>query len=515
MLLVAACSSPDVVQTTTPNPTAIIASTPTAAPIPTAIPNPKAGPTPTAIPIIPLAPTPTAIPTPTPAPIPTAISVPTVAPTSTPIPTPTATPAPTAIPIIPLAPAPTFAVSTTFDSFSEETQRTFTTTVDNEFTAAYQTAGVSAAVFDGKKLWTEGFGIASNTNQMTPTTPMNIRSTSKTFLSAMMLTQIEDGLYELTDTVETLLSDHPDYALIDIDYVNTDVTVEQLLTMTSGISDWSAPEDLDKRIEIMLAPTWKPADNLSKISSPFIKPGSYHYSWANSILLGLITTHKGGKNINALYQETFFEPLGLSGGLLTEVAQPLDMAAAYDNLAKYGGESVFGELSTGPMAIFKGKDPRISWAGAGIVSTPENIARWGFELFSSSGSALSSAAQAQLINSLTVETDPSMSGIGVHTYGYYIGMADVSLSDGTRIKTYTHPGGGGGRTSHLYYAPSLDVSISLLANSMALHDMGSCGYQGTEDYMSVGECMAGGIFSTLLGMPVEQTVTGAAGKSGY
>ena len=110
---------------------------------------------------------------------------------------------------------------------------------------------------------------------------MIIRSTSKTFLSAMMLTQIEGGLYELTDTVETLLSDHPNYALIDIDYVNTNVTVEQLLTMTSGISDWSGPDDLAKRIEIMLAPTWKPADNLSKISSPF-NPRGYPPPLINS-----------------------------------------------------------------------------------------------------------------------------------------------------------------------------------------------------------------------------------------
>tara|TARA_B100001750_G_C15434099_1_gene559921 strand:- start:219 stop:1253 length:1035 start_codon:yes stop_codon:yes gene_type:complete len=344
---------------------------------------------------------------------------------------------------------------------------------------------------------------------------MIIRSTSKTFLSAMVLTQIEDGLYKLTDTVETLLSDHPDYALIDIDYVNTDVTVEQLLTMSSGIFDWSTPEDLSKRMEIMLAPTWKPADNLSKISLPFVEPGSYHYSYANSILLGLITAHYGGKNVNALYQETFFKPLGLSGGLLPEVVEPPDTASAYANLEEYGAGSGFGDLTGGQMAIFKGKDPRISWAGAGIVSTPENITRWGYELFSTSGSALSSTARAQLINSLTVDTgQKSPSGIGVHTYGYYIGMADVSLSDGTRIKTYTHPGGGGGRTSWLYYAPSLDVSISLLANSQLLHDPGTCGYQGM-NYMSIGECMAGGIFSTLLGMPVKQTVTGPVGKSGY
>ena len=110
--------------------------------------------------------------------------------------------------------------------------------------------------------------------------------------------------------------------------------MEQLLTMTSGISDWS--ENLNSQMQIMLAPTWKPADNLSKILSPFVEPGSYSYSYANSILLGLITTHYGGKNVNALYQETFFEPLGLSGGLLTEVVQPLDMAEPYDDLQKYG-----------------------------------------------------------------------------------------------------------------------------------------------------------------------------------
>jgi CubicO group peptidase (beta-lactamase class C family) len=329
---------------------------------------------------------------------------------------------------------------------------------------------------------------------------MVIRSTSKTFLSALMMTQIEDGLYELTDTVESLLSDHPDYGLIDLPNVNTDVTVEQLLTMTSGISDWS--QDYPAMTAIMLQEHWKPADNFSRIAAPFVEPGSYHYSYANSILLGLIAVHKGGKSANTLLQEAFFEPLGLSGGLVPEVTQPADTAEPYDELATYGLGTGFGNLRAGPMAALKGKDSRISWVGAGIVSTPENIARWGYELFSPSGSAISDAAQTQLIDSITVETDISLSGIGVHTYGYYIGMADVSLSDGTRITTYTHPGGGGGRTSHLYYAPSLDVSVSVLANSMTAHDPGSCQYQGW-DYMSVGECMAGGIFSDLLGMSVQ------------
>ena len=382
----------------------------------------------------------------------------------------------------------------------------FLTAVEEEFDKAFPKAGFSVAVFDGERLWTHALGYASATAPMTSTTPMIIRSTSKIFLGAFITEQIENGLYRLDDTVESLLSDHPDYELIDIANVNTDVTVEQLLTMTSGIADWSRPAaTLMDWMEIMLDPDWKPANNLSQINSPFVPPGSSHYSYANSILLGLIAEKYGGKKMNTLYQEAFFGPLGISGGLLPEVAWPPDVAAAHDYLENYGGgQTGFGEMSTGALAIFKGTDSKISWVGAGIVSTPENIARWGYELFSSSGSAISDQAQSRLIDSITVETDISISGVGVHTYGYYIGMADVSLSDGTRITTYTHPGGGGGRTSWLYYAPSLDVSVSLLANSMTLHDFGSCQYQGW-DYMSVGECMAGGIFSALLEMPVFPT----------
>ena len=337
---------------------------------------------------------------------------------------------------------------------------------------------------------------------MRATTPMIIRSTSKTFLGALMISQIDQGLYKLTDTVEFLLSDHPDYHLIDIPNVNPNVTVEQLLTMTSGISDWSKQASFEKRIEIMMDDNWRPAGNLTKIPSKFVPPGNYNYSYANSILLGLIASHKGGKDLNAIYQETFFEPLGIIGGLLPEINTPIDTAISYDDLSLYqyqgqGGVG-FGPLNSGIMAQFYGKDPKISWAGAGIVSTPENIARWGYELFSPSGSAVSEKVRARLFEGITVPTDPGMTDMGMHTYGYYMGSGRVSLPNGAELKIYTHPGGGGGRTSWLYYSPELDASISLLANSQMLHGPGRCGYNGF-NFMTNGECIAGGIFSKLSG----------------
>ena len=389
-----------------------------------------------------------------------------------------------------------FSPSEKYKKFSKPIEDIFKNTLNSNYLSATQKAGVSAAVFDGTKLWTGSEGMASPEEKMTSSTPMIIRSTSKTMLGALMISQIEKGLYELDDTIESLLSDHPDYELINIPNVNTKVTVEQLLTMTSGISDWSKPEDLTNRMKIMADQNWKPANNLQYITKKFVAPGSYNYSYANSIILGIIASHAEGKHLNDIYQEQFFKPLGITAGLLPEILTPKQTAISYDDLSLYMGGSGFGPLNTGLMGQFYGLDPKISWAGAGIVSTPENIAQWGYELYSSSGSAVSNSVRNKLIEGMTIKTSEGLTSLGMHTYGYYMGKGEVALPDGTLIKIYTHPGGGGGRTSWLYYSPELDVSISLLANSQMLHNPGGCGHRGYT-FITIGECIAGSIFNAL------------------
>jgi len=410
----------------------------------------------------------------------------------------TATPTPTAVPFPLDRPYDlVFTTNEDFAGFPNEQATYFAQTLGKNFEQAPFKSGVSAAVFDGTKLWSGSFGVATPKREMTTNTPMIIRSTSKTFLGALVTMQVEDGLYRLEDTVANLLSDHPDYALVDIPNVNTDATVEQLLTMTSGMDDWSEQSDFQSRLAIMMDRDWRPANNLSKIPTKFVEPGTYDYSYTNSILLGMIASHKGGKHLNDIYQEVFFEPLGITGGLLPEIQMPSKTAVPYDDLSLYQAGVGFGPLNTGMMAQFYGKDTMISWAGAGIVSTPENIARWGYELFSPSGSAVSSTVRQQLIEAMQVPTDPGMTSLGMSKYGYYMGSGAVALRGGTEITVYTHPGGGGGRTSWLYYSPELDVSISLLANSTMLHEPGWCGHRGY-DFMTTGECIAGGIFQSFI-----------------
>ena len=77
--------------------------------------------------------------------------------------------------------------------------------MDNEFLALEEKAGLSVAVYTDKKLWTYAMGEADNNVKMMVDTPLIVSSTSKTFLSALILSQIEMGLYELTDSLGTVL----------------------------------------------------------------------------------------------------------------------------------------------------------------------------------------------------------------------------------------------------------------------------------------------------------------------
>ena len=115
----------------------------------------------------------------------------------------------------------------------------FQIAVDNEFLALEEKAGLSVAVYTDQKLWTYATGEADNNVKMMVDTPLMVSSSSKTFLSALILSQIEMGLYGLTDSVGTVLENHPDFPSFELDKVNPEATIEQMLTMSSGMADFS------------------------------------------------------------------------------------------------------------------------------------------------------------------------------------------------------------------------------------------------------------------------------------
>ena len=383
----------------------------------------------------------------------------------------------------------TFVPSTAYSSFPAGTETAFRDAVDAEFSAAPKKAGISVAVFNDEMLWTYASGIASSTAEMTTNTPSRIWSASKIFISPLILNQIEQGLFELGDSLESVLSGHPDYPSIDPAIYNPAVTVEEMLRMRAGI----APRDFENPPEgaysIYSNPDWKPVDVLGLLEDPWVEPGSFSYSNLNSVLLGLVAEHHGGQDLNALYRDTLFEPLGITIGLTPRDVVPLDTARAYsDDLGLWGqhygldlngfGDRIEAEIAAGwednptDWHIGQGK---ITWAAAGAFSTAENMARWAYELFSPNGSAISESNQAMLLNSFGTEL-VDFEG-RMQYYGYHATKSDVILEDGTVVTAYGHPGGAddwkGNYVSKLAYSPELDLSVSVLTNS-PLSGKGSC-----------------------------------------
>ena len=370
------------------------------------------------------------------------------------------------------APAPTFVTLTAYDQFEDVLQSKFKTAVDTEFDPITEKAGISVAVYSDGNLWQYAKGIASPSAEMTVNTPIEIKSTSKTFISALILDQVEDGLYSLTDTLSSVLADHTGYASVDPDRINPEVTIDELLTMKSGLNTYHMISENFTAIE--KNPVWKPIEHLNLTPYGYNDPGTYEYNDTNTIILAIIAEHAAGKPLNYLYKSILFDPLGLSAALLPQDSAPADTADEYGDRSKCGDDSGFGRIldacnwyTKDEWLLAQGKN---TWAAAGIVSTADNMARWAYELYSSKGSALSSSARSQLLNSSSVE--PVLFANKTHHYGYHVAIYSMDLIDGSALDIYGHIGGGG--KSVMYYSPDLDLSIAILANSAMDRVRGVC-----------------------------------------
>ena len=365
----------------------------------------------------------------------------------------------------PTASVPTHAPVVNFESttvnkpFSADLETLFRDAIDKTFDEYTEKAGISAAVYKDGYLWRYAKGDASSSAPMTVGTPNLIRSSSKSFTAGLALKQIDDGLYSLSYTLGTVLSSNDAYKALNKSVINPAVTIEELLTMTSGIQQIEEYNDDYDALQVSL--NWEPVDLLQLVTIDFKTPGSYNYSNTNTMLLGIIAEHAGGQNLNKLYKTELFDPLGIVALLLPRDGAPENTARPHGE--GWGGTG-FGDIleSSYLQEEWYLATGRTTWNAAGIITTPENMAKWAYELFSDDGSALSLKARATLLESFT---GPLIQiGAVNQQYGYHSTKREIALSNMT-ISAYGHPGSGGGYISDFYYSPELDLSLSILVNS--------------------------------------------------
>ena len=236
--------------------------------------------------------------------------------------------------------------------------------IDRMFAAAYPSSGPGAAVLvvqDGKPVLRKGYGMAELELgvPISPDMVFRVGSVTKEFTAACVLKLVEAGRLALDDPVEKYLPDFPTGG--------RRVTIEQLLTHTSGLRSYTDTpewfghmrEDRSPR-EVQALFEGEPFD---------FEPGTrWHYDNSGYVLLGEILEKVTGKPYADLVNETIFRPLGMRD-------------TRYGSDAPIVPKRVAGYQKT-PDGIGVGviNAPFLSmtqpYAAGALVSTVDDLARW-------------------------------------------------------------------------------------------------------------------------------------------
>lgn len=262
--------------------------------------------------------------------------------------------------------------------------------------------GIVCITHNGEIVYQSVTGNDEKGNPLELDTPMYIGSVSKQFCATAIMMLKEQGKLSLDDKLSKYFP--------EFEY-GKDVTLKNMLTMRSGISEFSFSDGFysEDKEEIF-------ADMKNYVFSQplsFEPDTKYEYRNSNYILLGNIVEQVSGMSYNEFVRENIFKPLDMtSSGFVYEVPSNPD----------YSAHLTFDTLNAGMLEA-------IIATGAGdIVTTAPDMEKWMTGL--SSGKIISKESYEQMTQDYSPE-DGDDYGFGL------MGAYDNSVSHTGRIGNYT------------------------------------------------------------------------------
>ena len=279
---------------------------------------------------------------------------------------------------------------------------------------------------DAEIVLNKGYGFANVEWQIpnAPTTKFRLGSLTKQFTAASILLLEERGKLKLEDHIKQYMPDAP--ASWDA------ITINNLLTHTSGLFNYTALPDFTATMPLPLTPQ-QIVDKIRNRSLDF-EPGSkMSYSNSGYIVLGMIIEKASGEGYASFVQKNLFDPIGMKDSGYDSVTTIIVHRAS-------GYRPGPGGPSNAPYL-----DMSLPYAAGALYSTSEDLLRWERALFG--GKVLKPA-------SLEKMTTPFKGD-------YALGLV-VRQVDGRRI--VEHNGGINGFNTLLAYYPESHVTVVVLAN---------------------------------------------------
>jgi D-alanyl-D-alanine carboxypeptidase len=261
---------------------------------------------------------------------------------------------------------------------------------------------------------------------LNPGATFRLGSLTKQFTAVGVMLLVERGKLILQQDICELLPDYPSHGEI--------ITVEHLLTHTSGIKDYTSAKDFkgtmanDVSVDALI-------DEFKSAPLQF-EPGSkFAYSNSNYFLLGAIIEKLTGQPYASFMADHVFEPLGLHD-------------TAYEGYERRPAPKALGHSHRKPAPPVSMTRP---YAAGALVSTVDDLARWDAAI--SAGKLLSAQSWERVFTPFKLNNGRQ----STYTYGWGV------LRMGP-FRTFEHGGAIPGFVTHAIRIPEIELFVAVLAN---------------------------------------------------
>lgn len=292
--------------------------------------------------------------------------------------------------------------------------------------------GALIVVKDGKTLLRKGYGLA-DVEMNVPVRPemiFRLGSVTKQFTAALVMMLAEEGRIALDDDITKYLADYPTQG--------KRITIEHLLTHTSGIKDYTripalmADANTDKPVAAVV-------DMFKSLPLDFDPGQQMRYTNSGYFLLGAILEKITGKPYADLVRERIFQPAGMTHSSYIESTRVLAGRA-------HGYQEVKGALVNARYY-----SDALPYSAGGVMSSVDDLAAWDAAL---SGDRLLKRESRERMLSSAKLSNGRQTGYG---YGWY-----TIEFEGLRMQE--HGGVIFGFIAYVLRIPEQHLYVALLTN---------------------------------------------------
>lgn len=218
---------------------------------------------------------------------------------------------------IPSGATPLVGGSVTVNNTESSLQQILDQTVQSS-----ETKGVVLLIDTPAVQWTGASGYANAADQTPIKTSdvLRIASMTKTFTAATLLKLIEEGKLGLDDKISAHLSE----SIVSRIANGSEITVRQLMAMTSGVKNYTDLDTFNDATEGNPSHTWTPEEVITyvyDVAADFAPGAGWNYSNSNCILMELIVKQVTGSTLAAEMRRLILDPIGLKNAFM-EIQEP-------------------------------------------------------------------------------------------------------------------------------------------------------------------------------------------------